>query len=118
MQGKLDNKVDKVTGKQLSDENYTSADHDKLAGIQSGAQVNTVTSVAGKTGSVTVTKADVGLGNVGNSLQLYRSNNLSDLTNVSTARNNLNLGNNAVTDYYVSTGNPTGGVNGDVWYKI
>lgn len=118
VQGKLDNKVDKVSGKQLSDENYTSAEKTKLAGIETGAEVNTVTSVAGKTGSVIVTKSDVGLGNVGNGLQLYQSNNLSDLTNVSTARNNLNLGNNAVTNYYISTGNPTGGVNGDVWYKI
>ena len=38
----------------------------KLKGIQTGAQVNTVTSVAGKTGAVTVTKSDVGLANVEN----------------------------------------------------
>ncbi len=38
----------------------------KLAGIEAGAQVNTVTSVAGKTGAVTLAKADVGLGNVDN----------------------------------------------------
>lgn len=35
------------------------ADHDKLAGIEAGAQVNTVTSVAGKTGAVTLVAADV-----------------------------------------------------------
>lgn len=35
------------------------ADHDKLATIQSGAQVNTITSVAGKTGVVTLVKADI-----------------------------------------------------------
>lgn len=33
--------------------------YDKLAGIQAGAQVNTVTSVAGKTGVVTIAKADI-----------------------------------------------------------
>jgi hypothetical protein len=38
----------------------------KLAGIESGAQVNTVNSVAGKTGNVTLAKADVGLSNVDN----------------------------------------------------
>jgi len=38
----------------------------KLSGIEEGAQVNTVTSVAGKTGAVTLTKSDVGLGNVQN----------------------------------------------------
>ena len=38
----------------------------KLDGIQAGAQVNSVASVAGKTGAVTLAKADVGLGNVDN----------------------------------------------------
>lgn len=35
------------------------ADHDKLAGIEAGAQVNTVFSVAGKVGAVTLVKADI-----------------------------------------------------------
>lgn len=38
----------------------------KLAGIEAGAQVNTVNSVAGKTGAVTLVKGDVGLSNVDN----------------------------------------------------
>ena len=45
---------------------YTTTEKNKLAGIEPGAQVNTVTSVAGKTGAVTLTKSDVGLGNVEN----------------------------------------------------
>lgn len=44
----------------------SSGDKTKLNGIESGAQVNTVTSVNTKTGAVTVTKADVGLGSVSN----------------------------------------------------
>lgn len=36
----------------------------KLDTIETGAQVNSVTSVAGKTGAVTLAKSDVGLGNV------------------------------------------------------
>ena len=44
----------------------SSADKSKLDGIAAGAQVNTVTSVAGKTGAVTLAKGDVGLGNVPN----------------------------------------------------
>lgn len=36
----LDGKVDKVVGKQLSTEDYTSAEKTKLAGIQAGAEVN------------------------------------------------------------------------------
>jgi hypothetical protein len=44
----------------------SAADKVKLNGIASGAQVNTVTSVAGKTGAVNLVKADVGLANVDN----------------------------------------------------
>ena len=35
------------------------ADHTKLAGIEAGAQVNTVTSVAGQTGAVTLDSGDI-----------------------------------------------------------
>jgi hypothetical protein len=38
---------------------YTDADKTKLGGIETGAQVNTVTSVAGKTGAVTLDITDV-----------------------------------------------------------
>lgn len=58
--------MDKVAGKGLSTEHYTSAEKLKLAGITAGAQPNAVTSVAGRTGAVTVAKGDVGLGNVDN----------------------------------------------------
>ncbi|WP_246608365.1 pyocin knob domain-containing protein [Paenibacillus agaridevorans] len=44
----------------------SAADKTKLNGIAAGAQVNTVNSVAGKTGAVALAKADVGLGNVDN----------------------------------------------------
>jgi hypothetical protein len=40
----------------------SAADKSKLDGVAAGAQVNTVASVAGKTGVVTLVKADVGLG--------------------------------------------------------
>jgi hypothetical protein len=59
-------KVDKVSGKGLSAEDYSADEKSKLAGIASGAQVNNVTSVAGRTGAVTLTKSDVGLANVDN----------------------------------------------------
>lgn len=41
-------------------------DKKKLDGIEAGAQVNTVLSVAGKDGAVTLNKSDVGLNNVDN----------------------------------------------------
>ena len=65
-------KVDKVTGKALSTNDYTTAEKSKLSGIEAGAQVNTVTSVAGKVGSVTLSKGDVGLSNVDNTSDLNK----------------------------------------------
>jgi hypothetical protein len=44
----------------------SAADKAKLDGIAAGAEVNAVDSVAGKTGDVTLAKADVGLANVDN----------------------------------------------------
>lgn len=61
-QSLLNSKVDKAEGQSL----MTSAERTKLSGIAAGAQVNTVSSVAGKTDVVTLVKADVGLGNVDN----------------------------------------------------
>lgn len=49
------------------------AERAKLGGIEAGAQVNTVTSVAGRTGAIVVSKADVALGNVTNDAQLKAS---------------------------------------------
>jgi len=49
------------------------AERAKLGGIEAGAQVNTVTSVAGRTGAIVVTKSDVALGNVTNDAQLKAS---------------------------------------------
>ena len=45
----------------------------KLNGIAAGAQVNAVTSVAGRTGAITLAKADVGLGNVDNTADSAKS---------------------------------------------
>lgn len=56
----LGNKVDKVSGKGLSTNDYTTAEKNKLAGIAAGAEVNTVDSVNSKTGAVVLTASDVG----------------------------------------------------------
>ena len=52
-------KVDKVAGKGLSKNDFTDALKTKLDGIEAGAEVNDVTSVAGKTGAVTLAGGDV-----------------------------------------------------------
>lgn len=69
----LNGKVDKVEGKQLSTNDLTNELLEKLNSIEAGAQKNTVTSVAGKTGEVSLTKSDVGLDNVTNDAQVKRS---------------------------------------------
>ena len=45
LQTALDGKVDKVEGKQLSAEDYTTAEKTKLSGIAAGAQVNVIETV-------------------------------------------------------------------------
>lgn len=66
LQDVIDTKVDKVSGKGLSTNDYTTAEKNKLDGIEAGAEKNVVLSVAGKTGNVVLAKGDVGLGNVEN----------------------------------------------------
>lgn len=59
-QGALDKKVDKVDGKGLSTNDYTTEEKTKLAGIETGAQKNTVLSVFGRTGDVELEGEDLG----------------------------------------------------------
>jgi hypothetical protein len=56
------------------------ADKTKLNGIEIGAQVNTITSVAGRTGAIVLIKTDVGLSNVVN-LDTSITTNITDSTN-------------------------------------
>ena len=66
MQTYLSQKVDKVSGKQLSTNDYTTAEKTKLSGIEEGAQKNTVTGIKGnaessyRTGDVNLTPANIG----------------------------------------------------------
>ena len=72
VQTQLNDKVDKVTGKGLSTNDYTSAEKTKLSGIETGAQKNTITGVKGsaettyRIGNVNITATNIGLGNVNN----------------------------------------------------
>jgi len=79
LQANLNTKVDKVSGKALSTNDYTTAEKTKLAGIAAGAQVNTITGVKGsaetayRTGQVNITAANIGLGNVNNTADSAKS---------------------------------------------
>lgn len=74
----ISNKVDKETGKGLSTNDFTDTDKTKLDGIESGAQVNTITGVKGdsessyRVGNVNITKDNIGLGNVDNTSDLNK----------------------------------------------
>lgn len=57
---KLAQKVDKVSGKTLSTNDFTDAFKAKLEGIEAGAQVNTVSSVNAQVGQVVLSASDVG----------------------------------------------------------
>ena len=62
----LANKVDKVSGKGLSTNDYTTSEKSKLAGIETGAQVNKVTGIKGsaessyRIGNVNLTPSNIG----------------------------------------------------------
>lgn len=60
VQEQLGGKVDKVTGKGLSENDFTTADKGKLDGVESGAEKNKVSSVNNKTGAVDLNAQDVG----------------------------------------------------------
>lgn len=94
---------------------YTDTEKSKLAGIQAGAQVNAVTSVAGKTGAVTLAKADVGLGNVTNDAQLPIAG--GTMTGILYPQNNTSYTTGQARRIVLSTADPSGGGNGDVWIK-
>ena len=53
LQAALDSKVEKITGKGLSTEDYTTAEKTKLSGIAAGAQVNVATNLAQGTRTAT-----------------------------------------------------------------
>lgn len=65
----------------------------RLNGIEEGAEVNKVTSVQGRTGDVTVTKADIDLGNVPN----VTTNNQTPTFTVASSRTNINSGETLAT---------------------
>lgn len=93
----------------------TDAERTKLAGIATGAQVNTVTSVAGKTGAVTLASSDVGLGNVSNVAQLPIAG--GTMTGILYPQNNTSYTTGQARRIVLSTADPSGGGNGDVWIK-
>ena len=117
-------KVDKVSGKGLSTEDYTTAEKTKLSGIATGAQVNVVTDASstgsgasqtmtvnkGNTSYTTYTKAalDTSLGAKANASSVYTKTEIDQ--KLSGAMNYK--GTKATTDALPASGN----AQGDVWH--
>lgn len=95
----------------------SSTDKTKLDGVAAGAQVNTVTSVAGKTGAVSLVNSDVGLGNVENKSSATIRSELTSL-NVTTALGftPLSLAGGTVTGNLIVTGGSVQARNGIYYY--
>ena len=82
----LDSKVDKVEGKGLSTMDYTKAEHDKLAGVASGAEVNVIEKITVNGAEVPPTAKTVTLDIPTKASQLandagYITKAIGDLTN-------------------------------------
>lgn len=120
---KTDAKVDKVAGKQLSANDYTTAEQTKLAGIAANAEVNVqsdwnitdsasdayiknkptiptvpVTSVNAKTGNVVLAKADIGLSDVDNTSDASKPISAATQTALNTKQATITTG--TTTQYY------------------
>ena len=122
----ITNKVDKISGKSLSTNDYTTAEKNKLAGIAAGAQVNTITGVKGdaettyRTGNVNINKTNIGLGNVDNTADAnksvkYATSSGSCTGNAATATKATQDGSgNTITSTYATKSEMNTGLNGKI----
>lgn len=102
-------KVDKVDGKGLSTNDYTSDEKSKLEGIETGAQVNTLTGVKGsaedtyRTGNVNITPANLGITVVNNTSDADKSVNYATSAGSATKATQDASGNVITTTYAKAT---------------
>lgn len=73
-------KVDKVSGKQLSTEDYTSTEKTKLAGIAEGAQVNVLEGIKVDNTDLTITDKKIALGKMALKDEIAKSDLASALS--------------------------------------
>lgn len=88
---------------------YTTAEATKLAGIQSGAQANAVTSVAGKTGAVALDKEDVGLDEVDNTSDLDKPISTATQSALDEKADSSSLGDSATRNVGTTSGTVAAG---------
>lgn len=95
----------------------SSSDKTKLNGIATGAEVNTVTKVAGRTGAITLTSSDVGLNNVTNNKQMPIAG--GSFTGEVKAQGNTNYTTAQVRNIILSPNDANVSLmqNGEIWFK-
>ena len=89
-----------------TDNNYTTADKNKLSGIQTGAQVNTITSVAGRVGDVVLNIGDISI----TSTVTPSTSAMYDLGTSTKKFKDLYIGNGIYIGNYLITVDSTSGV--------
>lgn len=115
------NKADKAitlsAGNGLTGGGDLSNDLGVALGTPSTINVSTTNSTTSTshTHNLDITKGDIGLNNVTNDTQLPIAG--GTMTGVLTAQNNTSYTTRQVRNITLSTGNPTGGSNGDIWIK-
>ncbi len=87
-------KVDKVSGKGLSTNDFTNNDKNKLDGIEAGAEVNEVNSVNGKQGVVVLNQDNVGDGVTYKQVSQAEKNTWNGKQNKLVAGNNITIDEN------------------------
>lgn len=108
----LDKKVDKVSGKGLSTNDYTTAEKNKLDDIEPGAQVNKISSFKANNTEV---------GGTGNKVEVSLAGNLVDSTNAATGSVKFNLSHKYVAAdkkiyFFNSATAPTVGTDGNIFF--
>ena len=110
----LSNKVDKVSGKDLSTNDYTTAEKNKLADIAEGAQVNIIESIKVNGTAQTITNKAVDITVPTNNNQLTNGAGYQTSTEVQTAINDA-IKDITGIDFQVVTELPTTGVKGTIY---
>lgn len=116
---KIVDKVDKVTGKGLSTNDYTDNDKTKLAGIAEGAQVNVLETVKVNGNAQTITSKAVDITVPTKTSDITNDSNFQNATQVSTAIDNAISGITGIEfnfDYDTVSELPATGAAGTIYF--
>lgn len=110
----LGNKVDKVSGKGLSTNDYTTSEKTKLSGIETGAEVNIIETIQKNGTALSVSNKTVNITVPTNNKELTNGAGYQTSSDVSTAIQNAIAGITGI-DFQVVTTLPTTGNKGTIY---